>query len=47
MKKDDPSEKILAYFAPDETKNPEKWSQSGHTDKDVIGGFFVDPIRHF
>jgi len=35
-KKDDPSEKILAYFEQDETKSPEKWSQSGHTDQDVI-----------
>jgi len=26
MKKDDPSDEILAYLAADETKNPEKWS---------------------
>jgi len=36
MKKDDSSEKILAYFEKDETKSPEKWSQSGHTDQNVI-----------
>ncbi len=36
MKKDDPSDKILAYFAADETKHPEKRSQSGHTDQDVL-----------
>lgn len=32
----DPSEKKLAYFAADETKHPEKWSQSGHTDQDLV-----------
>jgi len=36
MKKDDPSDKILAFFGPDETKNPEKWSQSGHTAQNVF-----------
>jgi hypothetical protein len=36
MKKDDPSDEILAYLAADETKNPEKWSQSGHTAQDII-----------
>jgi hypothetical protein len=30
-KRDDPSDKILAYFAADKTKNPKKWSPSGHT----------------
>jgi hypothetical protein len=36
MKKDDPSDKILAYFTADKKENPEKWSQSGHTDQDVL-----------
>ncbi len=36
MKKDDPSDKILAYFAADETKNPEKSVQSGYTSQDAI-----------
>jgi hypothetical protein len=35
-KKDDPSDKKLAYFAVDETKHPEKLVQSGHTDRDVL-----------
>jgi hypothetical protein len=36
MKKDDPSDKILAYFEQDETKSPEKLVQSGYTDQDVL-----------
>ncbi len=36
MQQDDPSDKIWSYFEPDETKNPEKWSQSGLTDQDVL-----------
>jgi hypothetical protein len=34
-KRDDPSDKILAYFAADKTKNPKKWSPSGHTNQDT------------
>jgi len=36
MKKDDPSDKILAYFEQDETKSPEKLVQSGYTDQDEL-----------
>ena len=37
MKKDDPSEKILAYLAAEETKkHPEKLVQSWYTPQDAI-----------
>lgn len=36
MKKDDPSDEILAYLASDKKENPEKWSQSGHIVLDVL-----------
>ena len=35
MKRTDPSDKILAYLAADETRNPEKSVQSGYTSQDV------------
>ena len=35
------SRQILAYFAPDETKHPEKWSQGGHTDQDVLNNKYL------
>ena len=35
QEKDDPSDKILAYFAAGETIHPEKLVQSGYADQDV------------
>ncbi|MHC4338056.1 MAG: hypothetical protein ACYSTG_08970 [Planctomycetota bacterium] len=36
MKKDDPSEKILAYFTSDQKKNPENQSQIDPNHQDVL-----------
>ena len=37
MKKDDPSDKVLAYFEAEETKkHPEKLVQTWYTDQDAI-----------